>query len=84
MHIFIANLAYLSVPAIRSEAPNVLVVAVAGFMLLFVVLALPAVWSRKASRRKAALEVLKLALEFMRLILEFLRGGQSADNHNQR
>jgi hypothetical protein len=84
MQIFVVDLAYLSVHAIRSEAPNLLVTVVAGFLLLFVGLALPAVWSRKARRRKAALEVLKLVLEFTRLILEFLRSGQSTDNHNQK
>ncbi len=66
----VIDLTHLSEYAIWSKAPNLLVVA--GSLLLFVGLALPAVWSRKASRRRAAIEVLKLALEFIRLILEFL------------
>jgi hypothetical protein len=75
MHIFVAERAYLPLHVIQSEAPNLLVAVLAGFLLLFVGLAFPAVWSRKAPRRKAAIEVLKLALEFIWLILEFLKRG---------
>lgn len=84
MHIIVADLAYYSVHVIRSAAANPLQAVVAGFLLLFVGLALPAVWSRKGFRRKAAIEVLKLALEFMKIILELLRGSSSAGNDTQK
>ena len=53
---------------------SVMYLIVATFCLTFATIALSAVWSRKAFRPRAALEVLKIALEFLKAIM-FPPGG---------
>lgn len=80
MDIVTANQAYLGAHAIWGNLSNSLLIFAAGFLLVYVGLALPAVWSRRAFRRRAAIEVLKLTLELLRLVLQFLKGDSSSGN----
>lgn len=58
--------------------PSIIYLVAAAFCLAFIGLALPAVWSRKAFRRRASLDVLKLILDFLKSILDHLGGGPLA------
>lgn len=72
MQIIVADLACLP-GHLQAATPHPLDFLAAGFLLVFVGLVLPAVWSRKSFRRQAAAGVLKIALEFTQVILKFLK-----------
>jgi hypothetical protein len=63
----LSSVAVLTVPALTGIQADVYLPA-AAFVLIFLGLALPAVWSRKAWRRKAAVDVLQ------QILVSFRRG----------